>query len=139
MALEDAAVERGRGDGLDRTGTGGANVGNAAVTAGAVDDELVVGGATQGEVVETAGRNTVVAVEGAHVGTAVGGVVGDHGLDRVAAQDKVATDAVGLLAAGQFGLATSAGFKNFEGLHGQGEKGQQEQGAFHGGSVARLR
>jgi hypothetical protein len=36
-------------------------------------------------------------------------------------------------------IVDAAGFKNFEGLHGQGEKGQQEQGAFHGGSVASLR
>ena len=139
MALENAAVESGGGDRLHRAGAGGANVGNAAVPAGTVDDELVVGGATQGQVVETAGRNTVVAVEGAHVGAAVGGIVGDHRLNRVAAQDEVASDAIGLLAAGQFSFAVAASFKDFEGLHRQGEERQQEQGAFHGGSVARLR
>ena len=118
VAFVEAAVGGGGGDALDG-GFGGvlggedADEGDGAVAAGGVGDKLVVGGAAQGEVVEAAGADAVGAVEGAHVGAAVGLVAGDDGLDAVIAEDEVTADAVSFFALREFGFATEIGFEDF--------------------------
>jgi len=70
-----------------------------------VADELVVVLAAQRQIEEAAGRHAVRPVEGAHVGAAQWGVLRDDGFHQVAAQDKVAANAIGFLASGQLDFA----------------------------------
>ena len=143
VALENTTIRSGGDDGFDGGGVGFfggdfADVGNGAVAAGRVDDELVVVGATQSEVVEAAWADAVVTVKGAHVGAAEGRVVGDDGFDEIVAQDEVASDAIGLFAAGELIFETGAGFHDFSSLCEVPceEEGDEESGggAVHGWS-----
>ena len=138
VAFVEAAVGGGGGDAFD-SGFGGvlggedADVGDWAVAAGGVGDELVVGGAAEGEVVEATGADAVGAVEGAHVGAAVGLVAGDDGFDFVAAEDEVTADAIGFFATGEFGFAAEIGFEDVGGGSDGGEEKEAEgrEDGFH--------
>jgi hypothetical protein len=71
----------------------------AALAEGTKDDELVVVGPAEGQIIKAARRNPIGSIEGAHVGPAQGSVVGDHQFDVPIAENEIPENAVGLLAA----------------------------------------
>ena len=95
----------------------------AALAAGSKDGELIVLAIVQGKVVEAAGGDAAIAVEGAHIGPAQRLVAGDDGGDVVIAQNEIANDPVGLLALGELVGVIGADLEGLDGRLGGNGKG----------------